>query len=89
MRGAHNATTSPTTVIAAGVGWTYVYLHNNSDTTIYVQWTDEANALTTSNGVPIAAGSALRLAASAQPSRPAVRVIHGGSGNKELRYVAE
>lgn len=76
-------------MVAAGLGWSMLYIKNVSDTTVYVQWSEESTPLTTANGVPIAANGELRIPASDAPRRPAVNVIHGGSGNKELRYVAE
>lgn len=89
MRGAHQATTAVTTVIPAGTGWTIAHFANVSDTTIYIQWSEESTALTTANGMPIAAGAMRSIIASDVPVRAAVQAIHGGSGNKELRYVAE
>lgn len=90
MRAAFNVTTTVQDVIARGTAWTIATLVNNSDTTIYVQWTEESDALTTANGIPIAAnGGARTLLASDMPVRPAIKAIHGGAGNKELRYAIE
>lgn len=85
-RGAYNATTSASTAVASA-SYTTAYIYNESDTTVYVQWTTESDALTTSNGIPIPTLTSIRIVAPNNGPQPAIQVIHGGSGNKAIRYV--
>lgn len=89
MRGAVNVATTPTEIVPDNAAWTYAYLFNNSDTTIYVQWSAESTALTTSNGIPIPAGADFRIPATDGFERAPIMAIHGGAGTKELRYVVD
>lgn len=86
-RGAYNATTAATNAVAADTNYTIAYLYNASDATVYVQWTREADELTAANGIPIVTLTSLRIIAPNSGPQPAIRVIHGGAGNKEIRYV--
>jgi len=83
--GAYNATTAETVLLAAA-GWSVGQVYNASDAVVYAKYTDDATALTTANGIPIAVGGTLKLVARDSAQQPPVRVIHGGSGNKDIRY---
>lgn len=89
MRGAKNITTGETEVVAAGINWNVATLHNNSDTTVFYQYTAESDALTISNGIPLASGAKERIVVKDPIRRGAIKAIHGGSGNKEVRYAVE
>ena len=83
---AHQATTTETTIAAAG-NRDFVHIFNVSDTTVYVKYDGDSDAVTTALGVPIAAGGALLLENSGvrKTFTDPITCIHGGSGNKELR----
>lgn len=87
--GAHNATTTASDMAAAQSGWSTGLIYNNSDTTVYVKYTADAAEVTTANGIPIPAAGSLRLISLYPGVNPAIRIIHGGSGNKEVRYALQ
>ena len=83
---AKNITTSATLVATGGIICQHI-LYNDSDTTIYLA-TDGDSAVTTSTGIPLAAGQTFvhepTLFGPSGP--PAIYAIHGGTGSKALRY---
>ena len=61
--------------------WENLYIANISGATIYIQWTDEPDALTTANGFPIAAGTTQWIACSEKsPRRQPIKLIAGSAG---------
>lgn len=83
---AHQATTSETTILAAG-NYDFVHIMNNSDTTVYVKYDGDSTPVTTALGLPIVAGDTLMLnnVGPRNIFTRAITCIHGSSGNKELR----
>lgn len=84
------------TEIVSETGWTKGIIINNSDSTVYVQWTWEPNdPLTVDNGFPLEPGQSVSIDSVGYPAkgllvkRAPVLAIHAASGNKELRYVFE
>lgn len=99
MRGSINVAegATPTTLLAIGTAWSVGVLHNASDATVYYQFTRPPTGgdatLSTTNGLPLAAGASVSLVypevAQVTPGallQPAVLLVHGGSGNKAVRY---
>lgn len=86
---------TPTTIISADANWSKGIIINNSDSTIFVQWTKEPDTLTAANGFPIEPGQSLSVDAVGLPKlapltrRAAVQAVHSGAGDKEVRYVFE
>lgn len=89
MRGQINITTTATNVIPPEVEWSVCILQNVSDTDMYYQFTQESDAVTTTNGLKLAAGSEVQLIPPNTPRRGGVYAIHGGTGSKVLRYAAQ
>jgi hypothetical protein len=88
MRGSFNVTTAAQTINSGGQKWSRGIIQNLSDADVYVQFTTESDALTTGNGLKVAATSGvLEFEAPVKGNGGAVQVIHGGSGNKAIRYV--
>lgn len=86
--------TTPTE-ITTETGWSKGIILNNSDSTLYLQWTHETDPLTTDNGFPLASGQSLSLDAVGLPAkgnltrRAPVLALHATTGDKELRYTFE
>jgi hypothetical protein len=81
-----NVTTTAAEIVPAGAR-NFVHLYNNSDTVIYLSYDGSTVEVTTANGMPIVPGAYLLLDNSGPRNIHvrAVRAIHGGAGNKELR----
>jgi hypothetical protein len=81
-----NVTTSPTLICPAGYRGAHI-IHNFSDEVIYLAL-DGDPEVTTALGVPVAVGQTVfHEPVTFGPSGPpAIYAIHGGTGNKELRY---
>jgi len=83
------------TLVTDQTGWSKGIILNNSDSTVYLQWTHETDPLTTSNGFPLASGQSLSLDAVGLPAkgnltrRAPVYAIHAAEGAKDLRYAFE
>lgn len=87
MRGPITVGTSPTTVTTSET-WSRLVLANNSDEAIYLQFTEESDALTTSNGIPLDPSDKIILEPSDTRKRAPVYAICA-SGGKNLRYSLE
>lgn len=87
MTAAFQVTTVSQVLIGAD-NWRMVNIANLSDSMVYVGFSKDG-AVTTSIGTPIAAGDSLSLS---QPDsyagRTDIAIIHGASGNKEVRVLA-
>lgn len=83
---AHQATTSATTIAAAGVGRPAVTIVNVSDTVVYLKWDASATTITTALGVPLAINGSITIPGGDRYA-PAITCIHAGVGNKELRVM--
>jgi len=81
---AANVTTTAQRLVANGP-CNFVHIYNNSDVTIYVAY-DGAN-VTVAAGIPIEPGQTLHLDndGNRQIFIRGVSLIHGGTGNKEIR----
>lgn len=81
-----NVTTSPTLVCPAGYIGQHL-LHNASDETMYFAPDGDPN-VTAANGIPISPGQTFfhEPVSFSPKGPPALYAIHGGSGNKVLRY---
>lgn len=80
--------TTETTVLAASSVRTWFVLQNNSSNDIYVKVDSATNALTTTNGIKVAAsGGSLVITGNtkANPSRNAITAI-SGTGTNTLTY---
>lgn len=83
----HGAT--PTLVAAAG-NRNYLHIYNNSDTTIYLSYDGSATTVSTANGMPLKAGTALLISNDSMPNvyNNAVYAVHGDAAvDKELRLM--
>ena len=70
--------------------WENLYIANTSAATVYIQWTAEPDALTTSNGFPIAAGTVQWIAISEKaPRRQPIQLIAAAAGPYNVRYSLE
>ena len=70
--------------------WENLYIANISAATVYIQWTNEPDALTTSNGFPIAVGSVQWIAISDKsPRRQPIKLIAAAAGPYNVRYSLE
>lgn len=91
MRKAFNVAegTTPTYILAEG-GYppSSITIRNLSDTTIYIQWTEEDDELTPANGLPIEQGETF-VKDEFSNNYGGVKAIHGSTGNKEIRVVVE
>lgn len=88
---ATNVTTTAAQIAAGNPSRKFLHIQNVSDTDIYVSYDGDATALTTSNGLKVAAGDTLMLNNDGTRClfEHAVYAIHGGSGNKEVRIQGE
>lgn len=88
MKAVNIATGATPTLISAAGNRDFLHIYNASDTTIYLGYDDNSAAnLTTSNGMPIAAGEKAVLD-NIGPRiiyNKAIYGIHGSAGNKEVR----
>lgn len=85
-----NVTTTAAEIVAPG-NRDFVHIYNNSDEVIYLGYDGSPNALTTSNGFPLAVGGILTLNNDGYRNvfHKGVSAIHGGTGNKEVRIQGE
>lgn len=83
---AKNITTSATLVCVRGFVCQHIF-YNDSDTTIYLG-IDGDSAVTASTGIPLAPGEKFchEPVSFGSGGPPAIYAIHGGTGNKVLRY---
>lgn len=86
-RGFALATNAVSTVFVANLRWDFALLHNVSDTTVYVQFTNEEAELTPENGMPLLAGKELSLRyPPGRRSAAPLKIIIAGAGSKEIRW---
>lgn len=85
MISAINVTTTAAIAIPANVKRVGVLIQNVSDTTIYLKMDESTTALTTANGLALLPSEYLSFATKDHQSFAPIYVIHGGSGNKEIR----
>ncbi len=85
-----NVTTAATELVAASHNRTLLILQNVSDTDMYLKLDSSATEVTVANGLKLAAGDP-PLIITCKPGQftNAVRGIHGGAGNKDLRVQQE
>lgn len=89
MLEAFNVTNAAQTAVQPA-RWSFIAITNVSDTTVYAKFNGSATALTAANGTPIYVGQTMLLE---DPSGTGfydngVELIHGGAGNKEVRFQA-
>lgn len=90
MISAVNCTTAATELIAAKWNRRMLIIQNVSDTDLYLKFDSSATEVTVANGMKLAAGSSpFIITCNPGEFANAVRGIHGGSGNKEIRVTEE
>lgn len=81
-----NCTTSASQLVAANSLRQLLVIQNVSDTDVFLKFDESATEVTTANGILLSsAGGKFTLSSGRNEHVYAVRGIHGGSGNKELR----
>lgn len=83
---AFNVTTTAQKVASAG-NRDFIHVQNVSDSDVYVKYDGDSTALTTANGLKIAAGDILVLNNDGHRNvfTRELWAIHGAAGNKEVR----
>lgn len=81
-----NVTTTAAEVVAPFYARRLLVIQNVSDTTVYLKFDSSSDEVTTANGVKLLAGGEPFIL-TCEPGEfvNAVRAIHGGTGNKEIR----
>lgn len=90
MIAAVQCTATASELVAAKHGRRLLIIQNVSDTDLYLKMDSSATEVTAANGLKLAAGAA-PLIVTCNPGEftNAVRGIHAGSGNKEIRVTEE
>lgn len=85
-----NCTTSASQIVAANANRKLLIIQNVSDTDVYLKFDASSDEVTVANGLRLAAGDPpFVVSCDRGEFVNAVRGIHGGTGNKDLRIQEE
>lgn len=87
-RGAFAVTTTAQALLAPGTKWVRLFIQNPSNQDVYFELDTADGTLTTANGLKLATLTEKVIDNPVPRSAAVVSVIHGGSGDKEIRFSA-